>query len=135
MVATPQAAAAAAQLLRGLNSTQEVALGIEYGLEPEWPPCPPSSLSTSPFAAYGLGSPESVLAAKVSRSSSLGLDAVPRKLESHLTSYETGVCRNSSMAAAFAVQRYAFHCMPCHSDAVKLSGCLLHALLLLHCVH
>lgn len=47
--ATPEARAAAAQLLRGLSMTQGMSLELGFNLEPEWPACPPPSLAGSPL--------------------------------------------------------------------------------------
>ena len=49
--ATPEARAAAAQLFRGLGMTQGLGLDLGFDLEPEWPACPPPSLSGSPLMA------------------------------------------------------------------------------------
>lgn len=49
--ATPEARAAAAQLLRGLSMTQGMSLELGFNLEPEWPACPPPSLAGSPLLA------------------------------------------------------------------------------------
>ncbi|KAL8676309.1 MAG: hypothetical protein Q9186_007166, partial [Xanthomendoza sp. 1 TL-2023] len=49
--ATPEARAAAAQLLRGLGMAQGLGLDLGFELEPEWPACPPPSLSGSPLMA------------------------------------------------------------------------------------
>ena len=49
--ATPEARAAAAQLLRGLGMTQGLSLDLGFDLEPEWPTCPPPSLAGSPVMA------------------------------------------------------------------------------------
>lgn len=49
--ATPEARAAAAQLLRGLGITEGLGLDLGFDLEPEWPACPPPSLSGSPLVA------------------------------------------------------------------------------------
>ena len=49
--ATPQARAAAAQLLRGLGMAKGLGLDLGFDLEPEWPACPPPSLSGSPLMA------------------------------------------------------------------------------------
>lgn len=77
-LATPQAAAAASQLLSGFSMTQELSLGVGFGVEPEWPPCPPPSLAPSPlFSAYASGFAESALA----RSFSLEADLTPRRLD------------------------------------------------------
>lgn len=69
---------------------QEMTLGMEYGIEPEWPPCPPPSVATSPFTAYAPQTADWPLAAKLARSLSLGLDAIPRRLE--LQEAGTGWC-------------------------------------------
>ena len=49
--ATPEARAAAAQRFRGLGMTQGRGLDVGFDLEPEWPACPPPSLSGSPLMA------------------------------------------------------------------------------------
>lgn len=67
---------------------------MQFGVEPEWPPCPPPSLASSPFTAYCPGTAESALLAEstlpaeAAEACSLGWDAVPRKLE--LQEPETG---------------------------------------------
>ena len=48
---TPEARAAAAQLLRGLGMAKGLGLDLDFDLEPEWPACPPPSLSGSPLMA------------------------------------------------------------------------------------
>ena len=49
--ATPEARVAAAQLLRGLGMAKGPGLDLGLDLEPEWPACPPPSLSGSPLMA------------------------------------------------------------------------------------
>ena len=49
--ATPEARAAAAQLLRGLGMAEGLGLDLGFDLEPEWPAGPPPSLSGSPLMA------------------------------------------------------------------------------------
>ena len=69
--ATPEARAAAAQLLRGLGMTQSLSLELGFDLEPEWPTCPPPSLAASPLMASAPGSPL-VLPAELVRTLAMG---------------------------------------------------------------
>lgn len=71
--ATPEARAAAAQLLRGLGMTQSLSLELGFDLEPEWPTCPPPSLSASPLMPSAPGSPL-VLPAELVRTLTMGTD-------------------------------------------------------------
>ena len=77
---------------------QEMTLGMEYGIEPEWPPCPPPSVATSPFTAYAPQTADSHLAAKLARSLSLGLETIPRRLD--LQEAGTGWCTWSYIGTA-----------------------------------
>ena len=71
--ATPEARAAAAQLLRGLGMTQSLSLELGFDLEPEWPTCPPPSLAASPLMPSAPGSPL-VLPAELIRTLTMGTD-------------------------------------------------------------
>lgn len=71
--ATPEARAAAAQLLRGLGMTQSLSLELGFDLEPEWPTCPPPSLAASPLMPSAPGLPL-VLPAELVRTLTMGTD-------------------------------------------------------------
>lgn len=76
-------------LVAGLSAAQGLSLGMQFGVEPEWPPCPPPSLATSPFTAYAPGSAESALAAQLARSFSLDVDSTPKRLDLQLTGIDS----------------------------------------------
>lgn len=70
--ATPEARAAAAQLLRGFSTTQGRSLELGFNLEPEWPACPPPSLAGSPLMAPTPGPRTLALQADLVRTLNMG---------------------------------------------------------------